>query len=103
MQALMAVLHPDIVLRADSAATALGAPRTVRGAAAVARAVLVGARRGGPARVAMVNGAAGIIVAPGGRLRVALAFAIAGDKIAEIDVIAERARLARLDIAVLDG
>ena len=103
MQALMAVLHPDIVLRADSAATGFGAPRTLRGAAAVARSVLVGAKRGGPARIVMVNGAAGIIVAPGGRLRVALAFTIAGDKIAEIDVIAERERLARLDIAVLDG
>jgi len=103
MQALLALLHPDIVLRADSAATALGAPRTVRGAAAVARAVLVGARRGGPARVAMVNEAAGVIVAPRGRLQVALAFTFAGDRIAEIDVITEPARLARLDIAVLDG
>jgi RNA polymerase sigma factor (sigma-70 family) len=103
MQALMAVLHPDIVLRADSVVTALGAPRTLRGATAVARAVLVRARRGGPARVVMVNGAAGIIVAPGGRLQVALAFTIAGDKIAEIDAIAEPAHLARLDIAVLDG
>jgi hypothetical protein len=103
MQALMAVLHPDIVLRADSAATRLGVPRTLRGATAVARAVLVGTRRGGPARIVMVNGAAGIIVAPSGRLQVALAFTIAGDKIAEIDAIAEPARLARLDIAVLDG
>jgi len=103
MQALLALLHPDIVLRADSAvAAALGAPRTLRGAAAVAQAVVAGARRG-LARVAMVNGAAGLIAAPGGRLTVALAFTFAGDKIAEIDIIAEPAQLARLDIADLDG
>jgi RNA polymerase sigma-70 factor (ECF subfamily) len=50
----------------------------------------------------MVDGAAGLIVAPGGRLTLALAFTIDGDKIAEIEVIAEPAQLARLDIADLD-
>jgi RNA polymerase sigma factor (sigma-70 family) len=103
MQALMAVLHPDIVLRADSAAMARGAPRILSGAAAVAHAVLAGAKRGGPTRIVLINGAAGMIIEPGGRLQVALAFTIDGDKISEIEAIAEPAHLARLDIAVLDS
>jgi hypothetical protein len=50
----------------------------------------------------LVNGAVGIVYAPGGRLRVVLSFALAGGKIIEIDVIPDHDRLRRLDLAMLD-
>jgi hypothetical protein len=47
-----------------------------------------------------VDGAPGLIVAPRGRLRLALAFAIEDQRIAEIDVIADPRRLQGIDLAV---
>jgi RNA polymerase sigma-70 factor (ECF subfamily) len=55
-------------------------------------------------RIALVNGAPGLVMAPGGRLVVALAFTFAEDgegKITGVDVIADPERLAGLDLAVL--
>ncbi len=97
--ALLAVLDPDVVLRADRAAVPSGAPREVRGAAAVAkRAALGGARAAQPA---LVNGAVGVVVAPRGRLLMVLGFTVSRGKIVEIDAIADPERLRRLDLAVL--
>jgi len=90
--ALLAVLDPDVVLRT--------APTDIRGAAAVAnRAVKGGARAAQPA---LVNGAVGVIVAPGGRLLMVLNFTIRRGKIVEIDAIAEPERLRQLNLAVLN-
>jgi RNA polymerase sigma-70 factor (ECF subfamily) len=98
--ALLAVLDPDVVLRSDSAAVPLGAPRVVRGAAAVAnRAVKGGARSAQPA---LVNGAVGVVVAPLGRLMMVLDFTIERGKIVSIDATAEPERLQELDLAVLN-
>jgi hypothetical protein len=51
--------------------------------------------------LALVNGSPGIVLAPAGRLALALAFTIPDDRITRIDVIADPDRLARLDLAVL--
>jgi len=87
--ALLAVLDPDVFLRVDAAAGPAGAVREVRGAAAVAKRARAGGVR--ETKLALVNGAVDIVVAPGGRLIVVLAFTITGDRIVEIDVVADRA------------
>ena len=98
--ALVAVLDPDVVLRADSGAVPAGASKEVGGAAAVAKRAAKGRARA--ARPALVNGAMGVVVAPRGRLLIVLGFTISGGKIVEIDAIADPARLRQLDLAVLD-
>ena len=101
--ALIAVLDPEVVLHADAAAAPSGVPVTIRGAAAVASGARAASVRSRYSRVALVNGTPGIVMAPRGRLTVVLAFTIDEDKISRIDVIADPARLAGLDLAVLDG
>src|SRR6185437_7167191 len=98
---LIAVLDPDVVLTSDGAAVPAGGARTVRGAQAVARGARAAAMRSRYGRLALVNGAPGLVMAPGGRLVVALAFTFAEDRIIGIDVIADPERLAGLDLAVL--
>jgi RNA polymerase sigma factor (sigma-70 family) len=100
-EALLAVLDPDVVLRADRAAVPAGIPTEARGAAAVAKRALAGASRF--AQAALVNGAVGIVVTPRGRLRVVLAFRIAGGKIVEIDVVGDPERLRKLELGMLGG
>jgi RNA polymerase sigma factor (sigma-70 family) len=97
--ALLAVLDPAVVVRADRAAVLVGADREVRGAPAVADTFSGRARF---ARPALVDGAAGAVWAPGGRPRVVFAFTIAGGRIVEIDLLADPERLRQLDLAVLD-
>ncbi len=100
--ALLAVLDPDVVLRADSAAVPPGAPREVRGAAAVAERALTSSGRARFAQSALVNGAVGVVVAPRGRLLLVLGYTITRGKIVEIDVVADPERLRHLDLAVLN-
>jgi len=102
LAALIEVLDPDVVLRADAAASPSGRPVTIRGAAAVAGGARASAARGRFTRVALVNGTPGLVMAPRGRLVLALAFTYAGDRISQIDVIADPDRLEALDLAVLD-
>jgi RNA polymerase sigma factor (sigma-70 family) len=97
--ALLAVLDPDVVLRSDSAAVHAGASREVRGAPAVARQFSGRAREAQPA---LVNGAVGLVWAPGGRPRVVFGFTITRGKIIAIDLVADPERLRQLDVAVLD-
>src|SRR6266542_3396243 len=92
---------PDVVLRADAGAVA-GASRVVRGADAVAKMALAFAQLGPFARPALVNGAAGIVAAPGGRPVSVLGFTVRGGKITEIDILADPERLSRLDLAELE-
>jgi len=103
-EALLAVLDPNVVRRADAAAVPPGAPRELRGAEAVANGALAGSRRAGsaPFALALIDGNVGVIVAPRGRLRMAVAFETRGGKIAVLDIIADRERLARLHIALLE-
>jgi RNA polymerase sigma factor (sigma-70 family) len=104
--ALLALLDPDVVVRVDAGAAPAGAWRRARGAAAVAEQVRI---TGGFTRLArfvrpaLVNGTAGLVVAPHGRPVAVMGFTITGGKIVEIDVLADPARLRRLDLAVLDA
>jgi hypothetical protein len=101
--ALIAVLDPDVVLRADAAASPSGVPVTIRGAAAVAGGARAAAARARYGRVALINGTPGLVMAPRGRLVLALAFTYSGDRISQIDVIADPGRLDALELSVLDG
>jgi RNA polymerase sigma factor (sigma-70 family) len=101
--ALVAVLDPDVVLRVDRGAVRPGASREVRGAAAVAGQALTFAQLAPLARPALVNGAAGFVVSQHGRPVSVAGFTITHGKIAEIDLLADPARLRQLDLTVLDG
>ncbi|WP_433633627.1 hypothetical protein [Nocardia sp. CA-120079] len=72
-----------------------------RGAQAVARETVILRRRSRVATLALVDGAVGIIVAPRGKLLLALAVTVADDRIAGYEVIADPTRLRHLEIAVL--
>jgi RNA polymerase sigma factor (sigma-70 family) len=102
--ALLAVLDPDVVRRADPAAVPPGAPRELRGAQAVATGALAGSRRArsAPVALALVNGKVGVVVAPRGRLTMAIQFEVRDARITAIDVVAELGRLRSLDVALLD-
>jgi RNA polymerase sigma-70 factor (ECF subfamily) len=97
--ALLTMLDPDVVFHADAEAMPAGAAREIRGAPAVAR---LFAGRAQLARLALVNGAVGIVVAPIGRLMLVIGVTIADGKIARIDVVADPERLRETDLAVLD-
>jgi RNA polymerase sigma factor (sigma-70 family) len=97
---LLALLDPDVVLRADAGAVATGAMREVLGAAAVAEQFAGRARM---ARTALVDGVVDAIWAQGGRPRVHFAFTIRDGTIVDIDLRADPARLDALDVVVLDG
>ncbi|MFL5666959.1 MAG: RNA polymerase sigma factor SigJ [Ktedonobacteraceae bacterium] len=96
--ALLAVLDPDVVLRADRAAEHTGASREVRGAPAVAKQFSGRARSAQPA---LVNGAVGVVWAPRGQPRVVFGFTITRGKIVEIDMLADPERLRQLNLEVL--
>jgi RNA polymerase sigma factor (sigma-70 family) len=95
-EALLALLDPDVVLRADPAAVRTGAAAEVRGAAAVAGTF---SGRAQTARPALVDGAPGAVWAPGGRPRVAFGFTVADGRILAIDLLADPERLARVEPA----
>jgi len=100
LDALLAVLDPDVVLRADRGE---GQTRELRGARAVADGALL-SRKSAPAdrveRVALVNGTLGIVVFVGGRPFSVLGFTVAHGRIVEIDILADPVRLARLDLSL---
>ena len=104
--ALLAVLDPDVVLRADSGAVPSGVPtgasREVRGAEAVAGQALSYSRLGLFVRPALVNGAAGLVAVRDGQPFSVGGFTVRGGKIVEIDILADPARLAELDMTILD-
>jgi RNA polymerase sigma-70 factor, ECF subfamily len=102
-EALITLLDPDVVLRTDAGAVLPGAARLIRGAAAVAQQTVTftGSRRG-EAKPALVNGAAGVVWASQGRPFSVVGFTVRRGRIAEIDVLADPARLQQLEIDVLD-
>jgi len=101
--ALVAVLDPDVVLRADTGAGPVGASREIRGAHAVAAQALTFQRVAQFARPALVNGAAGLLTARGGQPLSVMGFTITRGKIVQIDILADPERLRRLDLTVLEG
>ncbi|MFD5279737.1 sigma-70 family RNA polymerase sigma factor [Streptomyces rubrogriseus] len=97
--ALVALLHPDVVLSADAAVVPTPGPVTVSGMEQVARGAMASMARARSAAVVLVDGRVGMAMAENGRLRVVLRFDFAADgRITGIDVIAEPARLNELDI-----
>ena len=99
MNALLALLDPNAVMRSDRVAVEMGASEEVRGAAAIAE-TLAGRAKG--ARTALIDGRPGAVWAAGGRPRVVFEFAIDDGQIVAIDLVADPERLSRLDLTMLD-
>ncbi|MEE4489897.1 sigma-70 family RNA polymerase sigma factor [Streptomyces sp. BE230] len=102
LTAILAVLAPDVVRRADPFAVPPGGLAEARGARTVAEGTAALAHRSQLAELALVDGTVGVVVAPRGRLLFALSFTVEDDRITSYDVIADPARLRRLSLAVLD-
>jgi RNA polymerase sigma factor (sigma-70 family) len=99
-EALVAVLDPDVVLRSDGGVARPAASALVQGARAVAERALTFAHLSPFVRPALVNGVAGVVVAPRGRPFSVVSFTVVGGKIVAIDALADPARLRRLEPAV---
>jgi RNA polymerase sigma-70 factor (ECF subfamily) len=97
--ALLAVLDPDVMLRADRGAARPGALTVIRGAQAVAKAAIALRRMDLIVRPALVNGAAGIVSwLPEGQPFSVMGFTVAHRKIVEINILADPERLRRLNL-----
>ena len=97
--ALVAVLDPDVVLRSDDG------PDTsvlVRGAEVVAGRAMTFSRPEAVVRRVLVNGAPGLVAAPGGRPVAVMAFSVVGGRIVAINVLTDAARLEELDLSVIE-
>jgi RNA polymerase sigma-70 factor (ECF subfamily) len=103
LDALVAVLHPDVVLRSDGGRAPARLTTVITGARAVAGQAITFGRLFPYARPALVNGAAGVVVAAHGRPLSVMAFTVTGGRIAAIDVLADPDRLEELDLTVLDA
>lgn len=101
-EALLAVLDPDVVLRADAGDAPEGVSKLVRGARAVVEQALAFSRVAAFARPALVNGAPGLVTARGGRPFSVMGFTVAHGRIVEINILADPARLSGLDLTLLD-
>ena len=100
-EALITILHPDVVLRSDFGAKHRAASVVTRGAAAVA-----GQARGFPGalvRPALVNGAAGAVITVRDRPIAVMSFTVVEGRIVAIDAIADPERVRRIAASVLDG
>ena len=96
---LIAVLAPDVVRRADPMVMPAGAPAELRGAQAVAEQTLLLSPRARLAEPALIDGRVGIVVAPRGRLLIAITMTSVGFTVTEYEVIADPARLRALELA----
>jgi RNA polymerase sigma factor (sigma-70 family) len=94
---LVSVLHPDVVLRGDFGAEAAGF--RADGAASVAKLARSYAGPEREARAATVNGAAGAVIFVGGRATAIMGFVVRDGRVAAIDVLADPARIAKLDLS----
>jgi RNA polymerase sigma-70 factor (ECF subfamily) len=100
---LVAILHPDVILRVDFGPSRPGASRIVRGAAAVARQARLGANPAALLHPALINGTAGVVVTLDGRPHLVMAFTVVDDQVVELDLIADPERVRRVASAVLGG
>ncbi len=101
-EALVAVLDPEIVLRADGGAVK-GMTRLVRGAQAVAAQAATFSKLGLSNQVVLVNGNIGLVSRlPDGRVLSVIGFTIAGGKVVEMDILADPDRLSRLDLSAIE-
>ena len=101
---LLAVLDPDVVLRADAGEGRPTLTAVVRGAAAVAGQALTFRQFAATATRVLVNGVpGGVAWAPDGRPAAVLAMTVRGERIVEIEVLADPDRLRRLDLTEVAG
>jgi RNA polymerase sigma factor (sigma-70 family) len=98
--ALAAVLDPDIELRIDGGMLREKASLVLRGAKAVAAYSSTYSKLCPFVRPALVNGAAGAVVAPAGRVFSVMAFTVTNGKITRIDALADPERLGQLNLAI---
>lgn len=101
--ALLAVLDPDIVLRSDGGAARARHTVVITGARAVAEQALTFGRLSPFARPALVNGAAGVVVAARGRPLSVMGFTVSDGRIVTIDVLTDPERLDKLVLPVRNG
>jgi RNA polymerase sigma factor (sigma-70 family) len=102
-EGLLAILDPDIVLRADGGAIK-GMSRLVRGAQAVVAQAATFSKIGLSNQVVLVNGNIGLVCRlPDGRLFAVIGFTIAGGRVVEMDILADPERLNRLDLSAIEG
>jgi RNA polymerase sigma-70 factor (ECF subfamily) len=106
--ALLALLDPQVVLRADRLAVEASAARVAAGAPKLApeirgREEVAGtfSGRAGAAQLALIDGVAGAVWAPGGRTRAAFTFTVEGGHISEMEIVYDPERIASLEIAIL--
>jgi RNA polymerase sigma-70 factor (ECF subfamily) len=102
-EALLALLDPDVVLRADTGALALSGQRLLRGARAVASQALMYQRFAQFSRLVLVNGVAGLVTAPEGEVFSIMAFTVTEDRITSIEILADPERIRGLDLPPLDS
>jgi len=101
-EALVAVLDPAIVLRADGGAVK-GMSRLVRGAQAVVAQAATFSKLGLSTQMVLVNGNIGVVSRlPDGRVLSVIGFTIAGGKVVEMDILADPDRLSRLDLSAIE-
>ena len=98
--ALLEVLDPDVELRIDGGVLRAEASLVLRGADAVATHTATYAQLYPFVRPALVNGAAGAVVAPHGRVFSVMAFTVTNGKIAQIDALLDPERLKQLDLSI---
>jgi len=101
--ALVELLHPDVVLRADFGPGRPTASTVVRGAAAVARQARLGANPAAVLHPALINGAAGVVITLDRQPHVVMAFTIVNDLVVEVDVIADPERVRRVASGLVSG
>jgi RNA polymerase sigma-70 factor (ECF subfamily) len=98
LDGLLAVLDPEVVLRADRVQLPAGPGQVIHGAANVARFF---SGRAQAARPALVNGKVGVVVAPQGRLLLVLNVSIENGRIAGLEAVSDPDHLAKLELAAL--
>lgn len=96
--ALVEVLHPEVVLRSDGGEARPSANHVIRGATEVASRAMTFAHLGPFARPVLVNGVVGVLVAPQGKPFSVMAFTVAGGRIVAMDALADPDRLDRLEL-----
>jgi len=99
--ALVTLLHPDVVLRADFGPGRSDRSTVIHGAAAVARQARLGGRPASEAHPALVNGSAGVVITRRGRPFAVMAFSVSEGQIVEIDTIGDPERVRRVAASVL--
>ena len=100
--ALIAVLHPDVVYRADRGPEPEAGSVELRGARDVASQALAFSQPGLHVKPALINGTPGIISSRDGQPFSVIGFTVTGGKITEIDILMDPDRLRQLDLSALD-